>query len=242
MTPVIRDFASLADFRQAETLQRTVWGEGDIIDPADLMMVLQEEGGFAAGAFDGDRLIGYIFGFATATRGVQHSHRLAVLAEARGLGLGGRLKWYQADWCLRHGVTHVRWTYDPLRLTNAVLNIEKLGASARTYFPDYYGSMGGINAGTASDRLLADWHLGSTRVDRRRAGRPVLSADEVARAERVAIPGDFERLLDEDLAAAQAARLDVRARLVDAFARGLAVVGVDGKAAEYLLLPADGAA
>jgi predicted GNAT superfamily acetyltransferase len=239
MSFVIRDFASLADFRQAEALQTAVWGEDDIIDPADLMMVLQEEGGLAAGAFDGDRLIGYIFGFPTATPGVQHSHRLAVLAEARGLGLGGKLKWYQADWCVEHSIGHVRWTYDPLRLTNAVLNIEKLGATVTTYFTDYYGAMGGINAGTASDRLLADWHLGSARVARRRTRQPVLSADVVATAERVTIPGDFAKLLADDIAAAGVARLKTRAALTEAFARGLAIAGVDTQTAEYLLVPKD---
>ena len=33
---------------------RAVWGEGDLPDPADLMMVIQAEGGLVGGAFDGD--------------------------------------------------------------------------------------------------------------------------------------------------------------------------------------------
>ena len=242
MSIVIRDLAGMAEFRAAEALQKAVWGEDEIVDPADLMMVIQVEGGLAAGAFDDDRLIGYIFGFPTATPGEQHSHRLAVLAEARGLGLGGKLKWYQADWCRAHGIDHVRWTYDPLRLTNAVLNIEKLGAAVSTYLPDYYGAMVGINAGTASDRLVADWALGSARVERRRQRQPVLSPAAVAAAERVAIPADFSALLMSDLDAAKAARLRVRAALQEAFGRGLAIVGVDGRTAEYLLLPPSHAA
>jgi hypothetical protein len=40
-----------------------------------------------------------------------------------------------------------------------------------------------------------------------------------------------------DLDAAKAARLRVRAALQEAFGRGLAIVGVDGRTAEYLLLP-----
>lgn len=239
MSVVIREFKRLGDFRQAEALQHVVWGDGDNIDPADLMMVIHEEGGLAAGAFDGDELIGYLFGFPTATPGVQHSHRLAVLEKARGLGLGGKLKWFQADWCLAHGIEHVRWTYDPLRLTNAMLNIDKLGATASTYFTDYYGEMGGINAGTASDRLLADWHLGSSRVALRRQGKPTLSAAAVTVAERLAIPRDFSDLLVKDVAAAQAARLKSRAVLTDAFGRGLVIAGVDARTAEYLLLPLD---
>lgn len=237
MTLGLRDLKGMEEFRQAEALQRAVWGEGDKEDPADLMMVIQHEGGLVAGAFDGARLLGYVFGFPTATPGVQHSHRLAVLSEARGLGLGEKLKWYQADWCMARGIHHVRWTYDPLRLANASLNIAKLGAEGRTYLPDYYGEMAGINAGTASDRLLVDWHLDSAAVRRCRAGEPPLAAAEVAAAVRIAIPADFARLLAEDPAAANRARTTMREGLQSAFARGLAIRGVDRERSAYLLLP-----
>jgi predicted GNAT superfamily acetyltransferase len=70
----------MAEFRLAEDLQRAVWGEGDLPDPADLMMVIQAEGGLVGGAFVDGRLLGYIFGFPTRDPQVQHSHRLAVLA------------------------------------------------------------------------------------------------------------------------------------------------------------------
>ena len=46
-----RDLSGMAEFRAAEDLQRAVWGEGDQPDPADLMMVIQAEGGLIGGAF-----------------------------------------------------------------------------------------------------------------------------------------------------------------------------------------------
>jgi len=159
----LRDLSGMAEFKAAEDLQRAVWGEGDLPDPADLMMVIQAEGGLVGGAFLGDRLGAYIFGFPTREPGIQHSHRLAVHQDARGLGLGLRLKLYQRDWCLARGISQVRWTYDPLRALNATLNIHRLGASSNTYLPDYYGKMAGINSGLASDRLLVDWDLQSPR-------------------------------------------------------------------------------
>ena len=148
-----RDLSGMAEFRAAEDLQRAVWGEGDLPDPADLMMVIQDEGGLIGGAFADGRLLGYVFGFPTRDPQVQHSHRLAVLAEARGMQLGVRLKRYQRRWGLVRGITHVRWTFDPLRTVNATLNIHRLGATATAYLPDYYGKMAGINSGIASDRL-----------------------------------------------------------------------------------------
>lgn len=234
--PVIRDLAGMAEFHAAEELQRDVWGPDDKIDPGDLMMVIQAEGGLAAGAFLDGRLIGYVFAFPTATPGVQHSHRLAVRAEARGLGLGLKLKLYQADWCLQRGIRHVRWTYDPLRLPNAALNIGRLGATAATYHRDYYGEMGGINAGTASDRLLADWRLDGDRYVRCRAGEAMLTAAEAATARRVALPTDFGSLLKTDPGTAGAERLRVRGEIEAAFSAGFVIAGVDTTEPAYLLL------
>ena len=237
MSIEIRDLRGMAECRAAEDLQRDVWGEGDVPDPADLMMVIQHEGGLLAGAFQGDRLLGYVFAFPTRDPQVQHSHRLAVRAEARGLKLGARLKWYQHDWCARNGVALVRWTYDPLRRTNATLNIAALGAGAHVYLPDYYGEMAGINAGTASDRLMAEWVIGSPHVQAARMGQPVLSPTELAQARRIAIPAGFERMLEEDPTAAGAARAEMRQALTTAFDQGLAIVGLDRETGDYLLLP-----
>jgi predicted GNAT superfamily acetyltransferase len=85
MTDVtFRDLSGMAEFRLAEDLQRQVWGEGDLPDPADLMMVIQAEGGLVGGAFVDGRLVGYVFGFPTRDPQVQHSHRLAVLNPRAG--------------------------------------------------------------------------------------------------------------------------------------------------------------
>ncbi|WP_370676327.1 GNAT family N-acetyltransferase [Pleomorphomonas sp. PLEO] len=233
--PVIRDLSGMVEFHAAEDLQRDVWGPDDKTDPGDLMMVIQAEGGLAAGAFVKDRLIGYVFAFPTATPGVQHSHRLAVRAEARGLGLGLKLKLYQADWCLQRGIRHVRWTYDPLRLPNAALNIGRLGATSSTYHRDYYGKMGGINAGTASDRLLVDWRLDGDRYARCRAGEAALTASQVATARRIALPSDFAGLLRADPAAASAERLRVREEIEASLAAGFVIAGVDAREPAYLL-------
>ena len=53
-----RDLAGMAECRAAEDLQRAVWGAGDVPDPADLMMVVQAEGGLLGGAFLDGRLMG----------------------------------------------------------------------------------------------------------------------------------------------------------------------------------------
>lgn len=234
MTEVIfRDLHGMTEFLEAEALQREVWGEGDQPDPADLMMVIQAEGGLVGGAFVAGRLMGYVFGFPTRTAGVQHSHRLAVRAEARGLRLGVRLKTYQRDWCLAHDIGLVRWTFDPLRAVNATLNIHRLGAEASTYLEDYYGEMAGINSGLASDRLLADWHLASPVVAALAEGleRP----GQACRPLGLALPEDLGALTQADPARAADLRQGLRGLMQDAFAKGHRIVDFDRARREYLV-------
>lgn len=229
----IRDLKGMQEFRSAEQLQCVVWGQGDTPDPADLMMVIQAEGGLAGGAFLGGRLVGYVFGFPTATPGVQHSHRLAVLPEMRGRGIGAELKWYQRRWCLDRGIRHVRWTFDPMRATNAALNIGRLGARASIYHVDYYGEMGGINSGLPSDRLLADWDLESPSVKARAEGGFVPPPSDVGL--RVPLPANAEALIESASDDAVSARLALRAELSDAFDTGGEIVGFDSRDRSYLL-------
>ncbi len=225
-----RDLAGMEEFRAAEVLQARVWGDGDMPDPADLMMVIQAEGGLAGGAFVEGQLVGYVFSFPTAVPHIQHSHRLAVLPEMRGRGLGAKLKWYQRRWCLDHGVTHVRWTFDPMRALNANLNTSCLGARSSTYYEDYYGAMGGINEGLPSDRLLVDWFLDDPNVTEKSKGRDVGPITE--NCIRVPLPAPMtaeEQLLTT--------RLTIRRHLREAFLQGLEIVAFDPIGNDYLLLP-----
>ena len=233
---IIRDLSGMEEFFKAEQLQRDVWGADDTEDPADLMMVIQHEGGLVAGAFEGERLLGYVFGFPTREPTVQHSHRLAVHPHQRGKGLALSLKRYQREWCLARGITLVRWTFDPLRHTNAHLNIARLGAEVSTYHPDYYGVMKGINAGLPSDRLRADWHLASERAQVCAACEPGQAKPSApVGTQQVPIPPDLDRLLALDEQAALTARLRVRAELTRLFAQGHKIRGYDAAAACYLL-------
>lgn len=154
----LRELHGPQELTQAEDLQLLVWGgsERDVF-PRDALLAVAHIGGLVAGALQGTQLVGLVVGLPTAQPQVQHSHMLAVHPDWRGTGLAERLKGYQRDWCAARGVTQIEWTYDPLRALNAHFNIHRLGAGARTYLDDFYGEMGGINAGLPSDRLVAVW-------------------------------------------------------------------------------------
>lgn len=235
---VLRELSGVAELKDSEHFQKTVWGEDDPPDNSDLMLAIQHEGGLVAGAFKDGRMLGFLFGFPTSQAHIQHSHRLAVHPDSRGMGLGLKLKWFQRDWCLSRGITLVRWTYDPLRRINAGLNITRLGATARTYHEDYYGQMEGINAGVASDRLVADWALNAPHVEALAKGTNGVDAALSAPSEsclEVDVPNDLDRLLSTDLDKAIAERLRVREALTTAFSKGYRITGFDTETCRYLL-------
>ena len=60
----------------------------------------------------------------------------------------------------------MEWTFDPLEIKNAYLNIEKLGAIARRYNVNQYGiTSSPLQGGLPTDRLVAEWWMKSKRVE-----------------------------------------------------------------------------
>jgi predicted GNAT superfamily acetyltransferase len=191
--PVIRVLETPEDMTAVEALQRTVWpgSETDVV-PAHMLITAVHNGGLLVGAFAGDQLIGFVFGFPgieftpDGPRPKHCSHMMGIDPDQRDAGIGFALK--RAQWqMVRHqGLDHITWTYDPLLSRNAYLNIAKLGAVCNTYRRSEYGDMrDGLNAGLPSDRFLVDWWINTGRVDRRlskRARRP-LKLDDFSKAE-----------------------------------------------------------
>ncbi|MBB5235485.1 GNAT family N-acetyltransferase [Deinococcus budaensis] len=218
----LRELRGPGELAQAEDLQLRVWGgsERDVF-PRDALRALSHIGGLVAGALSGEEVVGLVVGLPTAAPGVQHSHLLAVHPAWRGAGLARRLKLYQREWGVARGVTRVEWTYDPLRAVNAHFNIRRLGAVASTYLDDFYGEMGGINAGVPSDRLVAVWDLTGPPPARPDPAAPLPAVNDPqggafraippgGGAVRLHIPADLGALLDCDPARAVQWRLQTR--------------------------------
>ncbi len=199
-----------------------VWGGEDDRVSVNMLVACIEEGGVAIGAFDEERIVGSVFGFRTYQADVLHSHYMAVDADYRRGGLGEQLKRRQADWCLANGVTSMRWTFDPLRLPNAHLNLNKLGAFGITYHVDHYGALGGINGSLPSDRLTVQWDL----VAQRPAFTESFSLD---------VPPVSPEQIAASAAEAIHARMAVRDAMAPHLKDGWRVVAVDRDARTYTL-------
>jgi predicted GNAT superfamily acetyltransferase len=220
-------------------LQGETWGyEGNDIIPRRVFVVARHIGGQVIGAFEpeGGRLVG----FAMALPGLKekmpgesgvpgvylHSHMLAVEGEWRNSGLGQKLKLVQREEALSRGMDRMQWTFDPLEGKNAFLNIHRLGVVVRRYLPDFYGvSSSRLQNGLPTDRLLAEWHLDSSRVASRIAGDP---QPQMPVKERIMIPAEMsDWKAAGEVARAREVQQENRKQFERAFAAGLAVVGFE---------------
>src|SRR5580704_13273591 len=96
----IRDLQSFEDLKQAEEVEREVWGLSDLdITPMTLAIATKQAGSIWVGAFDGAKLAGFAFGFLGVEGGqlIVHSHMLAVREPYRNSRLGYQLKLAQRE-------------------------------------------------------------------------------------------------------------------------------------------------
>jgi predicted GNAT superfamily acetyltransferase len=156
-----------------------------------------------------------------------HSHMLAVKEGYRNQNIGARLKLAQREDALGRGIERIEWTFDPVEIKNAFLNIRKLGAIVRRYEENFYGaSSSHLQGGLQTDRLVAEWWIGSPHVAAAIEGK---SNSEQRREYPVEIrvPAAIYawKAAEELRHLAQEVQAENRRRFQQAFAEGLAVVG-----------------
>lgn len=167
----IREIDEFAEIRAVEELQKEAWGLPDLdVVPLTQLVAAKEAGGVLIGAFDGEMLVGFVYGFPSFERGelAHHSHMLAVKPAYRNYDLGRRLKLAQREHVIAQGIDLISWTYDPLQSLNAHFNFGKLGVLADRYFLNFYGEdAASFLHQTGTDRLWVSWLVSSERVKER---------------------------------------------------------------------------
>jgi predicted GNAT superfamily acetyltransferase len=230
----VRKCESIEEFRACVVLQKEVWNFDDVdLVPLRLFVVGQKIGGQIIGAFEGKELVGFALSVPGARAGHSylHSHMLAVRDTWRNHGLGRRLKLAQREDALRRGFKLMEWTFDPLEIKNAHLNLVRLGAIARRYSVNHYGdSSSPLQGGLPTDRLVAEWWLQSQRVvnllDRGQAPR-------IKVEKSIAVPAEIYAWKASAAERSKAAEVQKRNRqeFLQAFPDGLAALGYERDAA-----------
>ncbi len=237
----LRRCQNIDEFRACVVLQKEVWNFSDAdLVPLRMFVVADKVGGQVMGAFEGDAMVGFALSVPGTRSGhvYLHSHMLAVRKEYRNGGLGRRLKLMQREEALSRGIELIEWTFDPLEIKNAYLNIEKLGAIARRYNINQYGiTSSPLQGGLPSDRLIAEWWLKSKRVEcvlKEGAHLPFRSETSIS------VPAQIYEWKADGETRARAGKIQERNRdqFLHAFGAGLAVLGYkrdDAGNGEFLL-------
>ena len=242
----IRPVASLAEYRACAALQAEVWGPDFERVPASMLQVATYVGGICLGAFlPGDELCGLVFGLSGTQDGkpIHWSHLLAVRESARNLGVGRLLKLRQRELLASRGIAEMRWSFDPMIVKNAHLNLNRLGARVVRYVPDMYGiTESPLHHGLATDRLVVAWATTeptrATPPSAPPAPAPILTAepqpdddvllpgDRTPPSVWIEVPSDFQQLLAESPRAARAWHAAVREHFMWALGKGYVVSGL----------------
>lgn len=166
----LRFIESPEDMRMVGELENKVW-PGDQPVPYHILLAVVHNGGVLIGAYDGDDLVGYVFGFLGMYETedgikVKHcSHQLGIHPDYQDHGLGFKLKRAQWQIVRQQGLDLITWTYDPLESRNAYFNLAKLGAVCNTYLRNEYGDMlDELNRDIPSDRFMVHWWINTQRV------------------------------------------------------------------------------
>lgn len=239
----IRDLTTYDEMWAVHRLQQAIWGLDDPtvgLYPA-LLWSVAKNGGIVLGAFDeSDALIAFLFSYIgrEADGYVKlYSQIMGVHHEWRGRGVGEALKRAQRERALGMGLVLINWTTDPLEAANARLNIGKLRAISRTYWRDIYGStMGALNAGLPTDRILMEWWIGSEWVDQPAKPEKVIDAPRILNAKRncvnlnldaplvvLEIPASIQDVKRDNPERALEWRIQTRSALEGYFQRGYAI-------------------
>src|SRR5262245_23441832 len=163
-----RDLHTLDEFAAVVELEREIWGPGYVeVVPVPILAVTTHRGGILIGAFNGDRMVGFVYSMSGIknSRPTQWSHMLGVVEQFRSDGVGRELKRLQRERALAMDIDLIEWTYDPMQAMNAHLNFAKLGVIVEKYGENVYGlSESPLHGGNPTDRFIAEWWIKAERV------------------------------------------------------------------------------
>lgn len=232
---VIRKCSGIEELRACVALQKEVWQFEDAeLVPLRMFVVSERVGGQIIGAFEGDSLVGYVFSVPGTRAGHRylHSHMLAVRDRYRNHGLGRMLKLAQREEAISRGFELIEWTFDPLEIKNAWLNMVKLGAIARRYYVNHYGYTSSVlHQGLPTDRLMAEWWLKSKCVvNLLDQGKPPVFHT----VKKITVPAEIYAWRASAAGLSKAAEVQKRNReeFLQSFSQNLAVLGYERNAAD----------
>lgn len=230
---IMKRLATIDELQQMQKVEAAVWNVATI--PIHHTYTALNNGGIIIGAFDGEKMIGFLYSFPGFTNGQSYicSHMLGILPAYRTSNLGVKMKQKQAELAKDAGFSMITWTFDPLESKNAYINLHQLQAVGAIYLENHYGDLNdGLNTGLPTDRIQIIWDMKSPKeridhVDETQTllkvgeqSRPLQEPQDITKGKRwfVGIPGDFQTIKTNDFALAKAWRFESRVIFQQLFA------------------------
>ncbi|AXI08615.1 GNAT family N-acetyltransferase [Oceanobacillus zhaokaii] len=242
----IRPLETMDELIEMQKVEESVWQADSI--PVHQTYTVLNNGGIILGAFDQNKMIGFLYSFAgfDGKSAYLCSHELGILPAYRKGGLGERMKQMQADLAKEAGYEIITWTFDPLESVNAYLNLHKLGAEGVLYKENYYGVMEDeLNQGLPSDRIHIKWKINQRNIvrdlsiqqsqvllEKKQDGSPQITdvfdcmENQSNTVWYMAFPEDFQTLKSENIALAKTWRFATRTIFEALFADGYKAVDI----------------
>ncbi len=230
----MRECVTVAELAECVNLQREVFALPEIeLSPVRHFIVTKNAGGFTLGAFVDEILVGFVLSIPAFLRGEKafYSHMTAVKKDFQSYGIGAELKWAQREKALERQVKYIKWTFQPVQARNAFFNLEKLGAIIRHYESNFYGTDYSTSHvqdgkhGLDSDRLFAEWHLRSEKVEKLAKGEEFEETGEIL--QKIEVPNNWDEIIKSDIKKAIAEQNRVKAEFQKAFAKNLIAKGFE---------------
>ena len=228
----VRQLSSGAELTQLRELFDLTWPSPSSQITQNFGTALIHSGAVLTGAYKDDQLVAGALAIVSNQAGMVglHSHMAATHPDFRGHGYGALVKYEQAAIAASQGISTITWTFDPLVLRNAKLNILNLGVSVKKFVPDFYGQMeDAINANDLTDRLWCEWQLDQPRA-LQAPHQPMAGADLI----RVPIVKDIAVVKNLEPERARELRLEMRGALAAALDGSREIVGISTND-EYLI-------
>lgn len=229
---VVRQLSSGEELTELRELFDLTWPSPSSQITQNFGTALIHSGAVLTGAYLENQLVAGALAIVSNQAGTVglHSHMAATHPDFRGRGYGAVVKYEQAAIAAKNGINKITWTFDPLVLRNAKLNILNLGVSIKKFVPDFYGQMeDAINANDLTDRLWCEWELAKPRA--LAAPHQPMSGDGLIRVPIVKDIGVVKNLEPER---ARELRLEMRGALTAALDGSREIVGISSND-EYLI-------
>ena len=221
MPIIYKKLVSTEDFIQCVELQRDLFGlsDVDIVSPLIMQLIAREDPsmGIILGAYsieeEKEKLVGFILTMATFQEKSIYGAIIGVKPNFRNQGLGINLFLKFREIAIRKNIDIFYGVFEPLEMKLARLYFNRLGFHGIRYQHDPSNERGKTEKGfVPSDKILLKWDLKnfSPQNENRNDFSGLLNSCPIATVNSmpdspmvlVEIPGDFVRLLNEDVAAA----------------------------------------